>query len=425
MPKQQLESPLLQSLLAWGMAGNSRRRALLGGLLLSALTALVYWPAIHGGFIMDDDVLLSRSELIKSPDGLYQFWFTTKPFDYWPITNSTLWLEWRLWGENTTGYHVFNVLLHIASSLMIWAILRRLAIPGSYLAALLYSVHPLNVQSVAWISQSKNTLSMFFFSLSILWWLKADVGRRGSDGREAQPAETLTANAAWYGLSLAAFLAAMLSKGSVAMLPVMLLAIAWWQRDRIDRRDLLRTAPFFAVALALTAVNIWFQTHGSSIVVRDVNFWQRLAGAGAVIWFYVYKAILPMNLVFIYPQWNIDVGQFQWWLPDFGALAVTALLIRQRGLTWARAILFAWVLTSIALAPVMGFTDVGFMKYSLVADHYAYIALIPMMALVAAGCITCYRYSRSILRIAAATIIALLILTRLFLTWQRAMIYSD
>ena len=427
MPSQQLTSPPLHELLPNRLAGSARRWQLLGGSLLIALTFLVYWPSVHGEFIIDDDILLAKSDLIKASDGLYQFWFTTKPIDYWPVTNSTLWIEWRLWGENTTGYHVVNLLLHVASSLLIWAILRRLAIPGSYLAALLYAVHPLNVQSVAWISQSKNTLSMFFFLLALLWWIKADAdpGTTGDNRRERQAVSPLSNHAVWYRLSLAAFVMAMLSKGSVAVLPLMLLVLIWWQRGRVDQRDLLRTAPFFVVALILTGVNVWFQTHGTAVVVRDVNFWQRLAGAGAVVWFYVYKAIIPINLVFIYPQWNIDVGQIQWWLPDLGCIAITALLLWKRHNRWGRPILFSWALTCIALMPVLGFTDVGWMKFSLVADHYAYIALIPIMALVAAGCMIWYRRSESTLRFAAAITIAVLVVTRLFLTWQRSMVFAD
>lgn len=392
VPNQRIKLPTLQSPIARWLSDRPRRRMLLGGALIFALTLIVYWPSMRGEFILDDDVLLTKSELITAPDGLYQFWFTTKPLDYWPVTNSTLWLEWRMWGTETTGYHVVNVLLHIASSLLVWTILRRLSIPGSYLAALLFAVHPLNVQSVAWISQCKNALSMFFFLLSILWWLRADEGRPIAEAiAETAPSGERYQSIAWYWLSVAAFLAAMLAKGSVAVLPLILLTIAWWRRDRIVRRDLMRTVPFFAVAVALTAVNIWFQTHGAAVIVRDVNGWQRLAGAGAVVWFYIYKAIVPINLVFIYPQWNIDVGQIQWWLPDVGIIAVTALLIWQRRNPWARPILFAWVLTCISLAPVMGFTDVGFMKFSLVADHYAHIALIPTMALIAAGCVIWYQ----------------------------------
>ena len=136
--------------------------------LLTGAALLAYWPAVTGGFVWDDDTLVTDSTLVKAPDGLYRMWFTTEPLDYWPLTNTSFWLEWRLWGMRSTGYHATNLLLHVASGLLVWAILRRLSIRGGLLAAALFVLHPVNVESVAWIAQRKNTLSMVFFLLSIL-----------------------------------------------------------------------------------------------------------------------------------------------------------------------------------------------------------------------------------------------------------------
>ncbi len=177
----------------------------------------------------------------------------------------------------------------------------------------------------------------------------------------------------------------MLSKGSVAILPLVLLIIVWWQRRRLTRWDLLRSAPYFAVAAALTLVNIACQHRGLSESIRSVSFAQRLAGAGAVVWFYLSKAMAPIDLVFVYPQWRIQTARLIWWLPLAAAAILTALLWRHRHSAWSRAILFGWAFFCAALMPVLGFADVGFMQYSLVADHYPYIALIGLVALVAAG----------------------------------------
>ena len=179
----------------------------------------------------------------------------------------------------------------------------------------------------------------------------------------------------------------MLSKGSVAILPLVLLLLAWWQRGRISKLDLWQSAPFFAVAIVLTLVNIWFQTHGTESAIRSASFLERLAGAGGAIWFYLFKALVPVELVFVYPQWNIDAANPLWWFPLVTAVAATVLLFvicYRRPSLWARAILFAWLFFCIALLPVLGFVDVGFMKFSLVADHYQYIALIAVVAFVAA-----------------------------------------
>ncbi len=166
--------------------------------LLIVAAVWVYWPALSGGFVLDDDLLITANPTIQSPDGLYQLW-TGKAIDYWPVTNSVLWIEWRLWRMNSTGYHVTNLALHIIDALLVWLILRRLAIPGAFLAAPLFAVHPVNVESVAWIAQLKNVLAMLFFLLSILWYLdfeqqRAEFGEQrgpkksGADGmRSAWP----------------------------------------------------------------------------------------------------------------------------------------------------------------------------------------------------------------------------------------------
>ena len=251
---------------------SSRKQILWGAALLTLITAVAYTPSVRGDFLLDDNKLVTDNDLVKASDGLYRFWCTTDPADYWPLTNSSFWFNWRLWGVNPTGYHVINLLLHLAAAVLIWGILRKLAIPGAFLAALLFAVHPVNVESVAWISQRKNTLAMLFFLLSILWYLPTIKQRTADD----EPQTGL-----WYCLSLLAFLLAMLSKGSVAILPFVLLLLVWWQRRRITMPDLLRTAPFFLAAILLGAVNVWFQTHSFTDAIRSVTFSQRLAGAAA------------------------------------------------------------------------------------------------------------------------------------------------
>ncbi|MGD0517575.1 MAG: tetratricopeptide repeat protein [Thermoguttaceae bacterium] len=367
------------------------------------------------------------------------------------MTNTMFWIEQRLWGRNTTGYHLTNGVLHIVESLLIWIILRKLSIPGAFLAAMLFAVHPVNVESVAWIAQRKNVLAMLFLLLSILWYLKSDMPRAGVGTTPARshggPWERVTspwpmAPSPWplfYWLSLAAFVLAMLSKGSAAVLPVLLLVIVRWPRPQgtvpilvstkmglspYFRRDLLRTAPFFAVAAALTVVNVWFQMRSADTAIRNADFVERLLGAGGVVWFYLYKAILPIDLAFIYPQWNVKVGNPLWWLPLFGVIVVTAALWHYRK-GWSRSCLFAWIFFCIALVPVMGFTDVGFMKFSLVADHYQHIALIGVVALVGAGWISWRRKSRGLTHVTADVVAIAAVGIIMFLAWRQNGIYRD
>ncbi len=395
--------------------------------LLILAAFLVYLPALNGGFIWDDkDIFLIKNKIVKAPDGLYRFWCTTEATDYWPLTYSTFWIEWRLWSQNPAGYHVTNLILHIAEVLLIWIILQRLSIPGSFLAALIFALHPVNVESVAWIAELKDMLAVLFFLLSILWYLKYEEHARPWLAAKRQntvhcPLSTVHCFQ-WYCLSLAAFVLAMLGKGSVAISPVLLLGIIWWLQP-LKRTDFIRTAPYFLVALALTGVNIWFQTHGTG-PIRNITFAQRLLGAGGVVWFYLYKALLPINLSFVYPQWQIKVGNLLWWLPLLAALALTAVLwfYRKR---WSRNLLFAWGFFCVALLPVMGFADVYFMTYSLVADHYQHIAIIAIIAL-AASIWVAWRQSAPYKMRRLANAIALAVVGALaFLTWRQSGLYSD
>ena len=386
--------------------------------LISAATVFVYRPAMHGGFILDDDALLTHNKLIQSPRGLHSIWFTTEPVDYWPVMSTSFWLEWRLWGNNPTGYHVTNLALHIIESLLVWLILQRLQIPGAFLAALIFALHPVNVESVAWIAQRKNLLAMLFFLLSILSFVKAEE-RRSSIGGTSR----LTLNA-WDGLCLVAFILAMLSKGSVAVLPVVLLLIVWWQRP-ITKWDFVRMAPFFVLGGFLTLLNIWFQTHGGEVFARDVSFAQRLLGAGAVVWFYLGKVLLPIHLAFVYPLWNIQASDPRWWLPLAAVIATTAALWSQRHRRWGRAVVFAWAYFCVSLAPVMGFADISFMNYSLVADHYQHLAIIGPIALFAAAWSYLFYQSTRTHRSVAMVIACGAIIALACLTLNQSRIYQD
>ncbi len=411
--------------------------------LIFAAGFIAYLPVINGGFILDDSVLVTNNPLVKTADGLTRFWRTTEQLEYYPLTYNIFWLEWRLWETNPGGYHATNLILHIFESLLIWVILRRLSITGAFLAGLLFAVHPINVESVAWIAQLRNMTAMLFFLLSILWYLRSCISE-GSEGagtsrshfgpqERAARARRPTFSSFilhpssfhfWYWLSLAAFVLAMLGKGSVAVLPALVLGIVWWLRP-LTRRDLWRVLPFFAVTIALTAANVWFQTHGTEIVIRDTGFADRLAGAGCVVWFYLYKALLPINLAFVYRQWHIEAERLLWWLPLLAVLALTAVLWRCRK-TWSRPLLFAWGFFCVALVPVMGFADVGFMQYSLVADHYQHIALIGLVAAAAALWSAWSKQARGVVARRAAHALAVVTAGILMLlTWRQCSLYKD
>jgi tetratricopeptide (TPR) repeat protein len=385
-------------------------RAAIGYFAIATVVLLAYLPAFHDGFVWDDGPFLTDNALIKAPDGLYRFWLTRQAPDYWPLTSTTLWVEWRLWGMHAAGYHATNLLLHVLSAALLWRILRRLSVPGALFGALLFAVHPVNVESVAWITQRKNLMAMLGFLAAIYCYLKAEWASPMPDRRsisEGGPRRY------WYWLSLAAFALAMLSKGSVAPLPAVLTGLICWRRQ-FSVRDGVRLAPFWLIAVALTAVNMWFQVHSAGTVTRPVGPLARLLGAGAIVWFYLGKALLPVHLCFFYPQWFIRADNPLWWIPLFAAALVTLLLWR-----WSRAGFFAWTYFGLMLAPVMGFTDVYFMRYSLVADHYQHLALIGVTTV--AGAVL-WRFSGARLRL---TVAAAVLVAATGLTYRQCGFYRD
>jgi Flp pilus assembly protein TadD len=353
---------------------GERRRLGLGAALILVLAFAVYWPALRGQFVWDDLLVVHRNPLVTGELGLGSIWFRTD----FPLSNIAFWAQWRLWGDNPAGYHVVNVLLHAASAVLLWRVLARLKIRAGWLAAVIFAVHPVCVASVAWISELKNTLSLFFYLLSILWYSRFTSGLRTSDfGLRTSK---------WYCLSLGAFVLALFSKTSTVMLPVVLLGFAWWQHGRLSPREVLRTGPFFALALAFGLMSVWFQAHGAmaGVAVQSENLWGRLAGAGMALWFYLGKALAPLHLTMIYPRWKIEAATPGSYLPLLLWLGVLAVCWGFRR-SWGRHALFGLGCFTVTLFPALGFFDMYFLALSRVSDHFAYLPLTALVALGAAG----------------------------------------
>ena len=383
---------------------------------------LAYLPALRGGFVWDDEPLITANPLMRTPSGLAEIWSGSRTADYFPVTNTVFWVEHHLFGDNATGYHAVNIFLQAANALLLWRVLRRLQIPGAFLAGLIFAIHPINAESVAWISELKNVLSMFFFLISALFFF------------EIEDQRVLNRGVA-YSASLVAFLLALLSKTQVVFLPVALLLCAWWRNSPIDskrqgkrnplrfQREIARTVPFFLIAIVLGLITIWFQNRGigeEEIILGP--FTRRLTNAGMAIWWYAKQVFAPVRLMVVYPQWRFDPPALADWLPLIALTAVLLLLWRRR----FGGFLFAFAYFIIALLPVIGFVRMLYARSgALVADHLQYFADISLIALFSAGVARLWSTGRREIRIATATIILLLLGLMGSYTWARAGVYRD
>ena len=405
-------------------------------LLFIVGTIFAYQPAWHGGFIWDDEWHVVDNKHLTDPDGLKRIWFSLEAPQYYPLVFTGFRLERALWGLNPAGYHFVNLLLHSASALLLWRLLRRLRVPGAWLAAAVFALHPVNVESVAWITERKNTLSMFFFLLSLLLYLRSESsagtatqgGRlRTSNGPPASkapmPFSTLSPSLC-YWLSVLAFILALLSKTAVAPLPVVLLLLAWWQRGHLGRRDFLRTVPFFASAMILIPLTVLFEHQAGSAIIRNDSFWARLAGAGWCFWFYLYKALLPLNLNFVYPRWQINPAHLLSYLPGLLVMLTFAVCWRYRR-GWGRAGLFGLGYYLAMLMPELGFVNIFFMRYSLVSDHWQYLAIIGPIALGVAGLMQAFGLLGNRMPFLRPAICGALLVTLAALVWRQSANYAD
>ncbi len=286
--------------------------------LMAALFA-IYQPAWQGGLLWDDDKHITLPGL-QSWQGLWCIWFEVgATLQYYPVLHSAFWLEHRLWGDAMLGYHLVNILLHAAATFMVALVLRRLAVPGALLAAAIFALHPIQAESVAWITEQKNTLSAVFYLGAMLVYLRFDQTRKTS--------------LYWWALGL--FLLAILSKTVTATLPGALLVIFWWQRGRLSwRKDVLPLVPLFLLGAGGGMITTWWELTLNRCVGPAFQFTpvERLLIAGRAIWFHLWKLCWPVKLTFIYPRWQMDSAAWWQYLFPLGvmALVVGCWLLRRR-----------------------------------------------------------------------------------------------
>ncbi len=405
------------------------------GLVLAAAlvgaVVVAYLPALRAGFVWNDDTYLTRNATLDEAGGLRRIWTDPRANEqYYPAVFTSFWLEKRLWALHPFGYHLVNVLLHAGSALLLWWLLRRLGLPGGWFAAALFALHPVGVESVAWVTERKNTLSLLLTLLAAHAYLasaSARDARAGPRGRRpAPPGPWYRTPRALYGAALAFFTLALLAKTTAAVLPAVLLVIAWWRTGRVRWADARPLVPFFVVGAALALNTAWLERAmvGASGAEWSLSALGRVVLAGRVLAFYLGKLVWPAGLAFIYPRWTIDPAAWIQWLPALAALAAVAALVALRRRI-GRGPLAASLLFGGVLFPAMGFFNVYAMRYSYVADHFAYQAVAVFAAALAAGVAGLLEGKGRALRAAAAAAGVLVVATLAVLTFRQARSFRD
>ena len=381
---------------------------------LVILTFLAYLPALRCGYVWDDDFYVTKNPLLTAPDGLERIWFSAHhQSQYFPLVYTTLRFEHTLWGLRPAGYHFVNILFHALNALLVWVVLRRLALPGSWLAAAIWAVHPVNVESVAWITELKNTQSTLFYLLALLAWMKYADRETGRPWR-------------FYGLALVLQALALFSKTTACTLPAALLLVLWLRKEPIGWRRLVQVAPFLALGVAMGLFSIWWEAHlGNYRKELDYTFnaLERVLIATRALWFYATKLVWPTKLAFSYPRWEIDVRdprQYTWLI----GCVVIALFLWWRRRVLGRAPVAAVVFFVAALSPLLGFIPLYTFRYTFVADHYQYVASIGLIALFAAA-VSSRVDTWQLGTTGRCALLASLLFALGALTWRQAHIYHD
>jgi tetratricopeptide (TPR) repeat protein len=379
--------------------------------LLFGLTLVAYLPVIENGYIWDDDDYVYANPTLQSADGLRQMWFELGAIpQYYPLVHTGFWLEYRLWGDAPHGYHAVNVVLHALCALLFWRVLVLLKVPGAWWVAALFSLHPVQVESVAWITERKNVQSGALYFASLLAYLRWR-------GTGAQPR--------LYAVSLLLFVAALLSKSVTASLPAVVLVLIWWQREPLDRDAWRPLIPFFAVgALFGAATSIYERVLVGAIgPAWDLSTIERVLVAGRALWFYLAKLAWPLPLVFNYPRWSIDAAEVsQYAYPAAALLLGLGLWLASARI--GRGALSAAMIFAGTLLPALGFFNVYPMRYSFVADHFQYLACAAPFAYVTA---VAFRGldGRPSARIGLRVVLGALLALFALLDWQRLPDYRD
>lgn len=386
-------------------------------LLLTVIVLLAYTPVYRAGFVWDDDTYLTENMLLRSADGLAKIW--TKPSanvegHYWPMVYTVFWINYHLWGFAPFWYHVQNVLLHAVNVILLWALLRQLSVPGAWLAAAVFALHPVHVESVAWIIELKDVLSGMFYLSSLLLYSHFVERCTGKVDRIRL--------LSFYVPSLVLFACAMLSKSIAVSLPVAIIVCLWWKREPLVARDLLPTFPFFIIAAVMIALEFWALSSVDSLK-HGLGLVDRVLIAGRAICFYMAKLAWPSELMLIYPRWQINWREaFQYFFP-LAVAGVPAVLWLRRD-RWGKGPFVGAVYFCLTLAPILGLIDHDYMAHSFVADRFQYLASVGPIVLFATGAGWLVRRLIPEMLRPATVAAAVLLLVLGTMTWRRAALFE-
>jgi len=395
--------------------------------ILIVLVLFTYQPSLHNGFVWDDDDYVTNNPALATVDGLGKIWFSrdTTP-QYYPITFTSFWIEYHLFGLNPVVFHATNILLHAANAMLVWMLLVYLGLPWAWLAAVLFAIHPVNVESVAWISERKNLLSGLFALCSLILCVKIFLSRQSEpDAQGNSHIDENSRHNVLYVISFILFVLALLSKSVVCMLPVVFLVLLWW-KNRMSLKNFAATIPFFIAGIAAGINTMLLEKNlvGAHGPQWDLSLPERIIVAGRALWFYLYKLLCPANLVFIYPKWEIAASDWRQYLFPISALLVLLLLWAARNRIGKGAFTAAAVF-SLTLLPALGFINYYPMQFSFVADHFQYLACISILAATVWGGyrLVCDKNKR--LRAAVTVICALLVISLSLKARQEQNKYKD
>jgi cytochrome c-type biogenesis protein CcmH/NrfG len=436
---------------AWSVIQRLWLKNWFKALLLFAMILVAYWPALQGGFVWDDDKHIYNNKTLRSLHGLWEIW--SKPGEnsqYYPLSLTGFWIGFQLWGLNPLGYHLLNVVLHSMVAVLLWQVLTRLKARGAWLAGAIFALHPVCVMSVAWMTELKNTLSASL-ALGAGWaylrfaglgaYERLELGRETGRVTPGAPASASSATAGtecrapakgapahwrFYALSLVLFQLGLFAKTAISFLPVSLLLVTWWRRERLRWRDIWPLIPMLGCVVVMGGVTIYVERHslGASGQKFTIPLIERALISGRSFWFYLGKLFFPHRLTFIYERWKIDAGagwQYAYPLATAGLLAGLWGLRGRLGKGPFVALLHFYVCTSLLILLLVLYMT----RYSFVSDHWQYFGCMSVVALAAAGITAMFDRFKKSRPFLEPALCGALVAVLGALTWQQAGIYRD